>query len=126
MEGMTMSAEGLWTIQFAQSEEDHGGIQVSEEVNRGGVLVLTNNKIYGGGVSFYFVGTYEESDAGISLTINATRYNDIVAAVFGTATEARLIFNGRIDGNEMTLNGNLEDEPDKRMIIKAERRTELN
>lgn len=121
-----MSAEGLWTIQFAQAEEDHGGIQVSEEVNRGGVLVLTNNRIYGGGVSFYFVGTYDESDAGISLTINATRYNDIVAGAFGTATEARLVFNGRIDGNEMALNGNLEDEPDKKMIIKAVRRTELH
>ena len=121
-----MSAEGLWTIQFAQAEEDHGGIQVSEEVNRGGVLVLANNKIYGGGVSFYFVGTYEESDAGISLTINATRYNDIVAGAFGTSNEARLIFNGRIDGDEMMLDGNLEDEPDKRMIIKAERRTELH
>jgi len=121
-----MSAEGLWTIQFAQSEEDHGGIQLSEEIHRGGILVLTGNKIYGGGISYYFVGTYKESDAGISLTINATKYNDIVAGVFGTATEARLIFNGRIDGDEMTLNGNLEDEPDKRMIIKAERRTELD
>jgi len=40
-----MSAEGLWTIQFAQAEEDHGGIQISEEVNRGGNLVLINNKV---------------------------------------------------------------------------------
>ena len=120
-----MSAEGLWTIQFAQSEEDHGGIQVSEDVNRGGVLILTNNRIYGGGVSFYFVGTYEESDAGISLTINATRYNDIVAGAFGTANEARLIFNGRIDGDEMTLSGHLEDEANKKMIIKSERRAAI-
>ena len=120
-----MSAEGLWTIQFAQAEEDHGGIQVSEEVNRGGVLVLTNSRIYGGGISFYFVGTYEESDAGVSMTINATRYNDIIAGVFGTATEARLIFNGRIDGDEMTLSGHLEDETSKKMIIKAERKAAI-
>ena len=120
-----MSAEGLWTIQFAQAEEDHGGIQVSEDVNRGGVLVLANNRIYGGGVSFYFVGTFEENDAGISLTINATRYNDIVAGAFGTATEARLIFNGRVDGDEMTLNGNLEDEANKKMIIRAERKASI-
>ena len=117
-----MSAEGLWTIQFAQAEEDHGGIQVSEEINRGGTLVLTNNRIYGGGISYYFVGTYEESDAGISLTINATRYNDIVEGAFGPANEARLIFNGTLEGNTMTLNGNMEDEPDKKMIIRAERR----
>ncbi len=120
-----MSAEGLWTIQFAQAEEDHGGIQVSEEIHRGGILVLTNNRIYGGGISYYFVGTYEESDAGISLTINATRYNEIIAGVFGTANEARLIFTGRMDGDEMTLSGHLEDEPDKRMMIKAERRAAI-
>ena len=117
-----MNAEGLWTIQFAQAEEDHGGIQVSEEVNRGGTLVLTSNRIYGGGISYYFIGTYEESDAGISLTINATRYNDIVAGVFGPMDEARLIFNGTIEGDTMTLHGNMEDEPNKRMIIKANRR----
>ncbi len=117
-----MSVAGLWTIQFAQAEEDHGGIQVSEEVNRGGTLVLTSNRIYGGGISYYFVGTYEESDAGISLTINATRYNDIIATSFGSSNEARLIFNERIDEDEMTLNGDLEDELDKKMIIRAERR----
>ena len=120
-----MSAEGLWTIQFAQAEEDHGGIQVSEEVNRGGTLVLTSNRIYGGGISYYFVGTYEESDAGISLTINATRYNDIVAGVFGQMDEVRLIFNGTIEGDAMTLHGNMEDEPNKKMIIKAERRATI-
>ena len=117
-----MSAEGLWTIQFAQAEEDHGGIQVSEDVTRGGTLFLTNNRIYGGGVSFYFVGTYEESDSGISMTINVTRYNDIVSGIFGTANEARLIFNGRIEGDEMMLSGNLEDEANKKMDVKATRR----
>jgi hypothetical protein len=122
---MTMSAEGLWTIQFAQAEEDHGGIQVSEDVTRGGTLVLTNNRIYGGGVSFYYVGTYEESDSGISLTINATRYNDIVSGAFGTANEARLIFNARIEGDEMTLNGNMEDEANKKMVVKATRRAAI-
>jgi len=82
-----MSAEGLWTIQFAQAEEDHGGIQLSEEVNRGGNLVLINNKVYGAGISFYFIGTYEETDAGISLTINSTKYNDIVDSPFGPVND---------------------------------------
>jgi len=120
-----MNAEGLWTIQFAQAEEDHGGIQVSEEVNRGGTLVLTSNRIYGGGISYYFVGTYEEKDTGISLTINCTKYNDIVSGFFGPADEARLIFNGRIEADTMTLQGNVEDEPDKKIIIKAERRATI-
>ena len=121
-----MSAEGLWTIQFAQAEEDHGGIQISEEVNRGGNLVLVNNKVYGAGISFYFVGTYDESDAGISITINSTKYNDIVDSPFGPVNEARLIFMGTIDGDMMTLHGHIEDHPDKKIFIKAEKRSELN
>ena len=121
-----MSAEGLWTIQFAQAEEDHGGIQLSEEVNRGGTLVLINNKIYGGGISYYFVGTYEESDAGISMTINSTKYNDIVVSPFGPVDESRLIFTGRIENETMTLHGHIEDNPDKKMLIKAERRSILD
>ena len=120
-----MSAEGLWTIQFAQAEEDHGGIQVSEEVNRGGTLVLTKNRIYGGGISYYFVGTYEEKDTGISLTINCTKYNDIVSGLFGPVDDVRILFNGTIDGNMMKLHGHIEDEPDKKMIIRAERRAAI-
>ncbi len=121
-----MTAEGLWTIQCAQTEEDHGGIQISEEVNRGGNLVLIGNKVYGAGISFYFVGTYEESDAGISITLNCTRYNDIVPGQFGPANEARLIFMGRIDGETMELHGHIEDMPDNKLFIRAERRSVLD
>ncbi len=121
-----MSAEGLWTIQFAQTEEDHGGIQLSEEINRGGNLVLIGNKVYGAGISFYFVGTYEESDAGISITLNCTRYNDIIPGLFGPGDEARIIFTGRIDNDAMTLHGHIEDNPDKKLFINAERRSVLD
>jgi len=121
-----MSAEGLWTIQFAQSEEDHGGIQISEEVNRGGNLVLISNKVYGAGISFYFIGTYEETEVGISLTINSTKYNDIVDSPFGPVNEARLVFMGTIDGNMMTLHGHIEDHPHKKIFIQAQQRSELN
>ena len=121
-----MSAEGLWTIQFSQAEEEHGGMQVSEEINRGGILVFMNGRIYGGGISYYFVGTYQESDAGISLTINCSRYNDLVSGAFGDLDEARLVFTGRIEGDTMTLHGNLEDAPDMKMNVIAERKAELS
>jgi len=120
-----MSAEGLWTVQFSRSEEEHEGIQIEEQINRGGVLYLSNNRLYGGGISYYFVGTYSESASGISVTVNATKYNDIVAGPFGPVKEVRLIFNGRIDGNTMTLHGNVEDKPNMRMYVTAEKRVAL-
>ena len=120
-----MAAEGLWTVQFSMSEEDHGGMQVSEEINRGGILVLTGNRVYGGGISYYFVGTYEENGTGISITLNATKYNDIVVGPFGSVDEVRIIFTGNIDGDAMKLNGHLEDEPTKTFVIEAGRRAEI-
>ena len=121
-----MSAEGLWTIQFAQTEEDLGNVQVSEEINRGGNLVLIKNKLYGAGISYYFVGTYEETDAGISLTINCTRYNEIIPSQFGPNKEARLVFTGKIDEDTMTLNGHIEDQANIKLFIKAVKKADLD
>jgi hypothetical protein len=120
-----MTAEGLWTIQFAEAEEDFGGMQLNEEINRGGTLVLQNERVYGGGISYYFVGTYDLSDSGISLIINCTKYNDIVSGVFGPVDEVRILLNGIIDGETMTLHGHIEDEQNKKLKIKAERKSKL-
>ena len=121
-----MSAEGLWTVQFSKSESEHGGIQVEEQLNRGGVFVLYNNRLLGGGLSFYLVGTYKEAGPELEITINATRYNDIVPGIFGPLKEGRVIFKGVIDGNSMTLEGKVEDSPDNKLFIKAEKKAELN
>lgn len=118
-----MSVEGLWTIQFAKSEEEYGGLQVEEQLDRGGIFVLSGNRLLGGGLSFYFVGTYSASGSNIEITLNATRYNDLVSGQFGVLDEARLLFKGTINGNSMTLQGHVEDKPDSKMIIKAEHRT---
>ena len=118
-----MAAEGLWTVQFAKSEEDYNGLQVEEQLDRGGVFVLSGNRLLGGGLSFYFVGTYSTSGLNIEITLNATRYNDLVIGQFGALNEARLLFKGTIDGNSMTLQGHVEDKPDNKLFIKAEHRT---
>ena len=118
-----MSVEGLWTVQFAKSEEKYGGLQVEEQMDRGGVFVLTGNQLLGGGLSYYFIGTYRVTGSNIEGIINATRYNDIVSGPFGPVKEVRLIFKGIIAGNSMTLNGHVEDKPNSRLVIKAEHRT---
>jgi hypothetical protein len=120
-----MLEEGLWTIQFSMSEEDHGDIQVSEEIYRGGNLFLKDNRLYGGVISYYFVGTYEVKEAGISIIINATKYNDLVESPFGSIDETRILFNGQIEGETMKLHGHLEDEERKQLTIEAVKRVSL-
>jgi len=82
--------------------------------------------LLGGGLSYYFVGTYKESGTNIEFTLNASKYNDIVAGPFGPVNEVRLIFKGVIDGNTMTLHGHVEDKPNNKLVIKAEHKTGLN
>ena len=120
-----MSVEGLRTVQFSKSEEEHGGIQVEEQMARGGIFVLTGNRMYGGGLSYYFVGTYKMTDANIEITVNTTKYNDIVPGPFGPVDKVRLIFNGHVDGQSMVLHGHVEDDPNKKLVIRAQQRTEL-
>ena len=118
-----MSLEGLWTVQFAKSEEEHAGLQIEEQLNRGGIFVLNGNQLLGGGLSYYFVGTYKVTGTNIEITLNASKYNDIVAGPFGPVNEVRLIFEGVINGNSMTLHGHVEDDPDKKLVIQAEQKT---
>ena len=121
-----MSVEGLWTVQFLKSEEEHGGIRVEEQMARGGIFILTGNRMYGGGLSYYFVGTYKMTDSNIEITVNATKYNDIVPGPFGALDTARLVFAGHVHGQSMVLHGHLEDAPNKKLVIKAQQRTGLN
>jgi len=118
-----MSVEGLWTVQFAKSEEEFGGLKVEEQMNRGGILVLSGSHLLGGGLSYYFVGTYSVTGSNIEITLDAIKYNDIVAGPFGPLNKARLIFKGVISGNSMTLKGHVEEKPNNRLVIRAEHRT---
>jgi hypothetical protein len=62
----------------------------------------------------------------ISLAITATRYNELVPGVFGNTAEARLIFSGKVLDNSMSLEGQLEDDTSKRLVITAQRRHVLS
>jgi hypothetical protein len=121
-----MTPDGLWTIEFAGAQEAAGNVVVSEKINRGGTLVFTKGKIYGGAISYYFVGTYQMQDRNISLAITATRYNELVPGVFGNDAEARLIFSGKVLDNSMSLEGQVEDDTSKRLVITAQRRQMLS
>jgi hypothetical protein len=120
-----MSPDGLWTINFAGSQQKAANVVVSEQINRGGILVLTNGRVYGGAISYYFVGTYKAQGRGISLAVTATRYNELSPGPFGSLPEARLIFSGKVLDNSMSLEGHLEGDTGKSLIVTAERRQAL-
>jgi len=118
-----MSVDGLWTIEFSKSEEEFSGLKVEEQMNRGGIIVLSGNRLLGGGLSYYFIGSYSVTGSNIDISLDAIKYNDIVSGPFGDTNKARVIFKGNITGNSMTLRGHLEDKPNSKLLIRAEHRT---
>jgi hypothetical protein len=117
-----MAIDGLWTVVFARSEEDRADIIVSEESSAGGVLVLTGGRVYGGGISYYYVGEFNLNDNLIEMSITAVRYNEFVAGLLGDVDMARLSFEGIVSDDAMKLDGYLEDDPDRHLTIVAEQR----
>ena len=70
-----MNFQGLWTVSFSAAEEAHKGITVREDIERGGVFVLLDGRVYGGGVSYYFTGTYTGKGPALEMQVTAARYN---------------------------------------------------
>jgi hypothetical protein len=117
-----MALEGLWTVSFSTAEEEHANLVVSEEINRGGVIVFTGGKVYGGGISYYFLGNYTESGDVIQVGVKAIRYNELVSGMFGDVAELQMSFSGSASGDVLKLKGHLVDDPGRRLSIIAQRR----
>jgi len=115
--------QGLWTISFSAAEESHSGVVVREDIERGGVLVLLDGRVYGGGVSYFFVGTYSQKGPAIEMQVTAIRYNEIVTGIFGNEPQARLVFSGSVAAETIVLHGHLQDKPDQRLDLMAVRRS---
>jgi hypothetical protein len=120
-----MTAEGLWTIQFSETEEFYENLQVGEKINRGGTIVLNNSKVFGGGISYYFTGSYEFGGSTISMKLTAIRYNDLVPGLFGKDAEGHISFSGTINDNKMKLHGYLEEDKSKMIYIEAHKRADI-
>jgi hypothetical protein len=120
-----MEESGLWTIQFSETEEFYDNLQVGEVINRGGTLVLTDNKVLGGGISYYFTGSYESGNATITMSLTATRYNDLAPGIFGEETTGQIALTGTINEDKMKLHGFLESDKNKMLFIEAKKRSEI-
>lgn len=120
-----MSVDGLWTIQLSETEEFYDQMQVGQQINRGGNLVLINNQVLGGGMSYYYTGKYQTSGNTVSLHVKCTRYNDLTDGVFGDYGEAHFALSGTIDDEKMTLHGFLEEDKNKMVFIEAVKQADI-
>lgn len=120
-----MSADGLWTINFATAEESHKGLTVSEEINRGGILVISGGHVYGGGISFYYVGSCTEKQGELELDLQATRYNELVESAWGKYARIHLVARGKVQGDMLNLDVSVTENPGFKLKLTAQRRLNI-
>src|SRR5258705_11671607 len=66
--------DGLWTVEFEGVPNFLGG----------GVVVLANNRLYGGDSQYYFTGLYDIKDGGMTALVQVTSFVPAAVTVFGT------------------------------------------
>lgn len=117
-----MDIDGLWTVQFTAVREQYAGLSVEEEIARGGVFVIANGCVLGGGVSYYFSGTARTDGGRIEIDLRATRYNDYVVGFFDAGAQVQMKARGMSSGESMVLEAFMPGLTNASIQIAATRR----
>jgi len=73
--------EGFWIVQFAGMEGKGGG-----------VVVITNGKVFGGDSGFTYLGTYEEAEGMVKANVLVQNFDPLVGNVLGIKGDFSLKF----------------------------------
>ena len=98
---------GIWSVEIF-------GMYGWESI---GMLMLNDGHAVGGGNHHYAIGTYEESDdkVTISLTMN---YRDVPRTLFGEAKNRfKVVFDGTCNTKKNQLNGSMHRPRKARMAV---------
>ena len=103
--------EGLWTIYFRSGFFGTG------------VAVFKDNRLLGGDTYYYYDGNFKLRDHRVDATIMVVRFNLTGVGVFGNLDSFNLNVSGDITGDEMQLQGEMLEQPDKKISIHCKKMT---
>jgi hypothetical protein len=107
--------EALWTLEFVSTEGNIGA----------GVVIFETNRIFGGDVSYYYLGEYETKNNKITAKVKVTHYFGPPSSVFGELKEFTIYFSGDIEVPVMTAFGYLKENPNQKIVVRCTRRADL-
>lgn len=110
-----MSVEGLWSYEALSNTPEFAS----------GVLVLVAGQVLGGNSENYFVGSYTVMNNRLAVAVKLASHNGHQRAVFGEMESFRLQIAGDLQNQSMELAGYVVDEPEKKILIRCERRAAL-
>lgn len=109
--------DGLWTAEF-------GGIP---NFLGGGVIVVVDNRIFGGDSDYYYTGLMNVSDARISAVVEVTSFVPVPSSIWGTPEKK---FTVRLSGvhvspNHMSCKLNRTEFPNVTIPVELTKRADL-
>jgi hypothetical protein len=107
--------EALWTVEFISTEGNFGA----------GVVIFETNRIFGGDVSYYYLGTYEVKNDQLTSKVKGTYYFGEPLSIFGELKEFTIHLSGKIEVPVMTARGYLEENPSLKIAVRCTRRADL-
>ncbi len=110
--------EALWSVEFNAG---------SGYVGRG-VVIFEHNRVVGGDLQYYYLGTYSVQDQRLNATVSAVYYDQEEApfSVFGTDEQTiELLIAGQVGEHVITASGHRAEDPSKQIMIRLTRRAEL-
>lgn len=107
--------EALWTVEFLSSGGNVGA----------GVAIFETNRVFGGDVSYYYLGDYQTKNDEITANIKVTHYFGPPSSIFGQLKEFTIHLSGKIEVPVMTASGYLKEDPKLKIVVRCTRRANL-
>lgn len=108
-----MGPEALWSIEFIDNQEHHGG----------GIAVFYRDRIMGGNSSFTYIGKYKLRGDEISCQVTLKRFNDNDTGIY--KDEYTLNMKGKYHDLEFIATGSPEDNEDLIFAVQCTRQGEI-
>jgi hypothetical protein len=106
--------EGFWIIQIQ-----------TPQVNTSGVMVLIQNKIFGGDNGFTWIGSYSADQRLLRARVMVRNFDPEVASVLPITGDFEMHFSGNVDGDAINGTAIIAGQPQNSVGIKMIKKANL-
>lgn len=110
-----MSVEGLWSYEALSNMPEMTS----------GVIVLVAGQVLGGNSDSYFVGSYTVTNNRLAVAVKVTSHTAEQRTVFEKGDRFQLQIAGDVEERLMELVGYVVEDPEKKVLIRCEKRMNL-
>lgn len=110
-----MSVEGLWSYEALSNTPEIAS----------GVMVLVAGQVLGGNSENYFVGSYTVMNNRLAAAVKLARHGDNQQTLVDKRDRFRLQIAGDVQERLIELAGYVVDEPEKKILIRCQKRATL-